>query len=414
VIKPQTSLPAGWTWTCLADLGEWRGGGTPSKSEPKFWQGGTIPWVSPKDMKSPRIRSSGDLITPSAIAGSAAKMIPEGSVLVVTRSGILERTLPVAVAVVPVTVNQDLKALIPANGIDPSYVALALRAFEHEILRFCCKSGTTVASVEFPSLKEFAIPLAPLAQQRRIVAEIEKQLTRLDAGVEALKRIQALLRRFRAAVLKAAWDGNLLASSAEGAQSWPTAELGSIGEIITGTTPPTADSSNYGGSVPFFKPTDLDAGYSVREARQFLTAKGLAQSRELPPKTVLVTCIGATIGKTGVARVGCATNQQINAVIPGPDVMSEWLYWVLVGPQGQRQIIGNASSTTLPILNKSRFKAIRVPVPPLSVQEALVREVESRLSVSDASEAVMATSQLRATRLRASILRRAFDGRLAE
>ena len=126
-----------------------------------------------------------------------------------------------------------------------------------------------------------------------------------------------------------------------------------------------------------------------------------------------MTCIGATIGKTGLARVRCTTNQQINALtVPTELVSPQFAYWCFNSPFGQRQIIDNASATTLPILNKSRFEALPIPLPPLAEQTRIVAEVERRLSVVEELEAVVSANLQRATRLRQSILHKAFTGEL--
>lgn len=109
-------LPRGWLSVPLSSLGRWSGGGTPSKAQASFWKDGFLPWVSPKDMKVERIHDSEDHITEEAVRRSATKLIPSGSVLFVTRSGILAHTFPVAVTTVEVTVNQDLKAVTPHLG----------------------------------------------------------------------------------------------------------------------------------------------------------------------------------------------------------------------------------------------------------------------------------------------------------
>ena len=204
-----TSLPASWRFIPLKELGDWSGGGTPSKAKPQYWQGGRIPWVSPKDMKTERISDSEDHITKDAVSHSTASLISASSVLVVTRSGILRHTLPVAVNSVAVTVNQDLKALTPRTGIMAEYVAWALRAFARDILNTCSKQGTTVNSVETAKLLRFEIPVAPPEQQRTIVAEIEKQFSRLDEAVANLKRVKVNLKRYKASILKAAVEGKL-------------------------------------------------------------------------------------------------------------------------------------------------------------------------------------------------------------
>jgi type I restriction enzyme S subunit len=105
------------------------------------------------------------------------------------------------VTTVPVTINQDMKALTPRNRVNPKYVALALQASAKEILSKCSKQGTTVSSVETNKFLDFCIPLVPPTLQDSIVAEIEKQFSRLDEAVANLKRVKANLKRYKAAVL---------------------------------------------------------------------------------------------------------------------------------------------------------------------------------------------------------------------
>jgi len=199
----------------LRDLGNWSGGNTPSKANAAYWTDGTVPWVSPKDMKVDEIVSSEDRITDTAVAEGRVSLIPEGSVLFVTRSGILAHTFPVAVTRLPVTINQDLKALTPRPGISPKYVAHAIRGASQRILKQCSKHGTTVASVETNALLDFQIPIVALEQQDRVVAEIEKQFSRLDEAVAGLQRVKANLKRYKAAVLKSAVAGRLVPTEAD-------------------------------------------------------------------------------------------------------------------------------------------------------------------------------------------------------
>jgi type I restriction enzyme S subunit len=110
-------LPKGWTKHELGDLGKWVGGGTPLRSRTEFWENGTIPWVSPKDMKEDVINSSEEWITEVGAKGSATNLIPPRSILVVTRSGILRRVFPVAITGREVAINQDIKALQPSDQV---------------------------------------------------------------------------------------------------------------------------------------------------------------------------------------------------------------------------------------------------------------------------------------------------------
>src|SRR5436190_6129051 len=169
----ERALPQTWTWSPLADLGSWIGGGTPAKNHAAFWNG-DVPWVSPKDMKSFHIYDTEDHITEGAVLASATSKVPTGAVLMVTRSGILRHTFPVAVARLPVALNQDLKAVVLCEGLHPDFVAYALRSYGQDILHSCTKDGTTVQSIEFPALKRFEIPVAPCREQRRIADALDE------------------------------------------------------------------------------------------------------------------------------------------------------------------------------------------------------------------------------------------------
>ena len=205
-----TDLPPSWASARLSDLGRWIGGGTPSKANPSYWNG-PIPWVSPKDMKTRVIWETGDGITTEAIECSSARCVPPKSVLIVTRSGILAHSLPVAVTAVESALNQDLKALNPPCGIVPDYVAWGLRACEQRILNTCRKGGTTVHSIEMPRLSAFELPIAPTNEQHRIVERIETLFDEIDRGVESLQTAKRSVDLYRQSLLKSAFEGRLTA-----------------------------------------------------------------------------------------------------------------------------------------------------------------------------------------------------------
>src|SRR5687767_6673756 len=124
----ERSAPESWSELSLNEMGIWISGKTPSKSRGDFWKNGSIPWISPKDMKKPFLNESEDLITEKAVKEGGMKILPSGSILIVVRSGILAHTLPVGVTKVDVTVNQDIKAIKPANGISEVFVMHFLKS----------------------------------------------------------------------------------------------------------------------------------------------------------------------------------------------------------------------------------------------------------------------------------------------
>lgn len=160
--------------TSLGDVGDWVGGNTPSKSDPKYWENGEILWVSSKDMKASSITDTKYRVTDRAISEGPARVIPKDAVVVVTRSSILERTLPVATLAMEATINQDIKAILPSEDFDHRYIYFAIKWSSDEILRTIRKSGGSVTSLDTKKLKDFKIPAPPLEEQRRVVAILDR------------------------------------------------------------------------------------------------------------------------------------------------------------------------------------------------------------------------------------------------
>lgn len=172
-------LPENWLRVPLGNIGDWRGGGTPAKTRPDFWQG-AIPWVSPKDMKVLHISDAQDHISEAAVADSSVRMIPSGSLLMVVRGMILARAFPVAITTSEVTINQDMKALLPLEPRIKEYLLIALRAFEPDILAAIERSTHGTCKLETKFLQHFTIPIPPLIEQFRIVAKVDQLLALID------------------------------------------------------------------------------------------------------------------------------------------------------------------------------------------------------------------------------------------
>lgn len=197
-------------------------------------------------------------------------------------------------------------------------------------------------------------------------------------------------------------------------KGWVWTTVGSIGEVVTGTTPSKSNTEYYGSSHPFYKPTDLNDGYYVRKSGDGLSEKGIKQARLLPSNSVLVTCIGATIGKTGFIRKAGASNQQINAIVTEKGILPEFIYFICVSPQFQKSIFDNASATTLPILNKSKFEILSIPLPPLPEQHRIVGKIEELFTRLDAGVEALKKIKAQLKRYRQAVLKYAFEGKLTQ
>ena len=166
-------IPDNWTWAKLLDLGGFSSGKTPDMSEPIYWQNGNVQWFTSKDMKTKYLTESQLKIT--ELAAGDMTLYPANTLLWVVRSGILKSSLPICILKQPATINQDIKAyqLYQSDMID--YVYYMLKGMEAIILDNYVKRITTVHSLKFDELiSKLAIPIPPLAEQKRIVAKINE------------------------------------------------------------------------------------------------------------------------------------------------------------------------------------------------------------------------------------------------
>ena len=195
-------------------------------------------------------------------------------------------------------------------------------------------------------------------------------------------------------------------------KGWAWSRLGSVFSTVTGSTPSTKNNALYGNDYPFYKPTDLDAGFEVYNSEDSVSKKGYLSGRSLPDKSVLVTCIGATIGKTGYIRNTGICNQQINAILPIEDVSSEYTYFCMCSEFEQQQIWENSSATTLPILNKSKFDNLLFTVPPKEQQQLIVSRIKELLCFVEMIQKEKATLQEIIKKTKSKILDLAIRGQL--
>jgi type I restriction enzyme S subunit len=204
-------IPQCWAWVQSREIAEIVGGGTPRTDDPTNFDGGEVPWITPADLSGYRdkhISRGARNITKKGLDNSGARVMPEGTVLFSSRAPVGY----VAIASNPVSTNQGFKSFVLHPFIKPDYAYYYLQRAKDLAVEL--SSGTTFREISGAKTELIPFPVAPTAEQERIVGEIEKQFTRLDAAVAALKRVQSNLKRYRAAVLKAVCEGSLVPTEA--------------------------------------------------------------------------------------------------------------------------------------------------------------------------------------------------------
>jgi type I restriction enzyme S subunit len=241
-----SELPPGWYQTTVGSIFTVVGGGTPDTARSDFWSG-TIPWITSADVSDRGAIAVRRAITEEAIRSSATSVVPADSVIVVTRVGLGK----VARATQPIAFSQDCQALLPADGIDAEFLRLQLSKTA-QVLRHQSR-GTTISGVTKKQLLDLPLVIPPTAEQRRIVAAIEEEFSRLDAAVAALERVRQNLKRYRRAL-----QGTLAGSAPAGVEAlrpgWRSTTIGEICECLDNRRVPVnkLDRLNRVGFIPYY------------------------------------------------------------------------------------------------------------------------------------------------------------------
>ncbi|ECQ8744863.1 restriction endonuclease subunit S [Campylobacter jejuni] len=192
-------------------------------------------------------------------------------------------------------------------------------------------------------------------------------------------------------------------------QGWEVKTLSEIGEIITGSTPSKSNVEFYGKDYPFFKPSDFEQGYFLENAGDNLSKLGFGKARQLPPKTILVVCIGS-LGKVALTRVIGSCNQQINAIIPHKNIISEYIYYYCISSKFQSILFSKAPQTTLAIFNKTEFSKLEIIYPKdIKEQERIVGILDESFAKIDESIKILEQDLLNLDELMQSALQKAFN-----
>lgn len=288
----------------------------------------------------------------------------------------------------------NLLRLRPDPNVLDSRFALHLfrtPTFRMKVRQFV-NQAVNQASISATNLKGISISIPALKEQRRIAAILDKADELRAKRRAAFEQLDSLTQAIFLDMF-----GHPLDESTDARE--PIARLG---RVTTGRTPPSSKAGMFGGPVPFVTPGDLESG---RSPVRTLTNAGAAASRVVRPGATLVCCIGA-IGKVGRADVPSAFNQQINAVEWNDRVTDEYGYAVMKAIKPL--IKSRGASTTLPLLNKSDFQALEIPLPPVERQRLFGKRIRACRELASDQRRAAESAEL----LYGSIAARAFRGEL--
>ena len=321
-------------------------------------------------------------------------------------------------------VGRGLAAIRGLGGIQPLFILYLMRRFENKIASK--GTGTTFEAITGNQLRTFKIPLPPLQEQRRIVTKLETLFAQLDAAVDSLKQARTQLQRYRRSILKAAFEGELtrewrerhsaelepmsvsetsaLDSAPELPDGWLWTKLEEISEVILGQSPPSSTYNTDGKGFPFYQ-GKLEFGKLYPTPRKWCT-----DPKKIAEKGDVFISIRAPVGPTNLCPEKSAVGRGL-AVIRSLHGIQPFFILYLIR-RFENEIASEGTGTTFNAITGNQLKTFEIPLPPLLEQKQIVSELERYLSIVDEVEATIASELARAKRLRQTILKQAFSGKL--
>ena len=319
--------------------------------------------------------------------------------------------------VLPAVFASYLIRFRPSNGIDGRYLAYYLKSRAYWSQIAAATSGITLANVNAKKLSAIKLPLAPRAEQERIVAAIEEQFTRLDAAVATVNRARQNLLRLRASVLQAAISGQLLGSS----EAWderPLDEL--IVDIHAGKSFKCDERPALPDEWGVVKVSAMTWGeFRESENKTVLPGRNIDERLEIRSGDVLLSrsntvgYVGAVV-KVQRCRPKLLLSDKSLRIVPSPELTPEWLVITLRSRPARRYIesVATGTSDSMRNISQPKIRALRIPVPPLDVQRRLAAEVDRQFAALAALARTLDVLTQRESSCRFSILATAFAGGL--
>lgn len=375
----------------LKSLCQIRHGGTPSKANAAYWDG-TIPWVSPKDMKSATLSDAADHISQEAVENSATSVVPEKSILVVVRSGILAHSLPVAQAAKPLAFNQDIKALTPDDSkVDPDYLFWFIRSQEPRVLAQGVKKGATVHSLQSGFIENLQVPLPERAEQRRIV--------------DLLSRAEGIVRLRREAEKKAAelipaLFLDMFGDPATNPKGWKSGKFADVVADIRNGFNPTKDQ--FGTGTRFITVNGLYNGLTIDAASADRVSADPAVIAKYRLQRGDLCFVRSSVKRSGVGMASVFDSDD-EAVFGGFVIRAQLTDRLLPVfacamfhvPSVRKIIVESAGTGTITNINQPALLSVPVIEPPVELQREFAGKVQQAVSIQTQQSA--ATTKAQAT-----------------
>ena len=389
-------MKKGWITRALGDVCDFEGGSQPPKSQFLYEENrGYVRFLQIRDFGSDKNIT----YIPQA---KKNRLCNESDILIGRYGASVGKILTDKAGAYNVALMKTLPNLAALNR-SWFYNYLLSDEFQLRLLNVADRSAQAGFSKD--DIYNFPVPLPPLAEQQRIVGLLDEAFEGIAiAKANAEKNLQNA---------RALFESHLQSVFSQRGKGWVEKSLEQIGKTQTGSTPKTSDQSQYGDFISFVKPGDFNTDGTLDYEKDGLSESGAKGARKVPAGSVLMVCIGATIGKCGYCDQDVTTNQQINSLTPADGSSHRFLYYQMLTERFQRSLIHRSGQATLPIINKSKWSALTVWLPPTVAEQKHIAAKFDALVEETQRLATLYTRKLAALEaLKKSLLHRAFSGEL--
>ncbi len=418
-----SELPKGWVEVEIDAVTDVISGGTPKSVVTEFYSeehSTSIAWITPADLsgyKAQYISHGRRSITEAGYSSCSAKLMPKGTVLFSSRAPVGY----VVIAANEISTNQGFKSFVPSIGVDSKYLYFYLKSIKH--LAESLATGTTFKELSGKVAKTLPFPLAPLAEQKRIVEKLDQVLAQVDTIKARLDGIPAIFKRFRQSVLAAAVSGKLT----EGWRgnnnlfnSWESHKIGNlVSKIEAGKNIRCIERPPENDEVGIVKISAVTWGVfneaeskTLSERDLFIENRRIQKGDFLISRANTIELLGNPVIVSSIEKNLMLSDKVLRLVMDSDD--KPWLNIFLRSIYGRKEIESRSTGNQMSMRNigQKALLDIDIPKPIKEEQTEIVRLVNQYFAFADTIEKQVQKAQQRVDKLTQSILAKAFRGEL--
>ena len=396
-------IPGNWCWTSLSSVAEWGAGGTPSRKNSDYYEG-NIPWIKTGELDDGYIFDSEEKITEDAVAHSSAKLFPVGSVLVAMYGATIGKT---AILGIPATTNQACASARCNDTLDNKYLFYYLRSQKDS---FIAKGkGGAQPNISQDIIKSHPIPLPPLAEQERIVEQIENLFAKLDEAKEKAQMVIDGYETRNASVYNEAFSGKLTAKWREDNKKencWEVKRFDEVAYIKSNLVSP-ADYLDY----PHIAPDNIEKRTGILLDYHTIAEDGVTSGKHrFYAGQILYSKIRPYLSKVVMVDFDGLCSADMYPIEAKEN--AKFLLYYMLSDAFLEQASSAGSRSVLPKINQKELSAIKVPVTTVDEQAEVVRVLDNVLPMMQQTrdKALQVVESIEV--MKKSILARAFRGEL--